>query len=191
MAPAPQAGAGWVHVRPLRQPRPPGGNKPTGAPTWQPSQPAGAFLAPDHRPPLARVKLVRPRQRPAGRPRLRALQLDPGRAPARTRQLRAKHQHRHHPTRRPEATGLDQYALLTAGTPMGVLEPQAARRSPAPRATARMRCHRNARVPGKPRDHPLRRSLNGRETSRSPCLGGIRAVDVGVTARGGYVLVTE
>src|SRR5215470_14956458 len=48
-----------------------------------------AFLACDHRPPLAGVKLVRPRPRPDGRYGLRALQLDPrprrGTKPAATR----------------------------------------------------------------------------------------------------------
>jgi len=39
------------------------------------------FLAPDHRPTLGSVKLVRPRLRPAGAA-LRALQLDPARATA-------------------------------------------------------------------------------------------------------------
>jgi hypothetical protein len=42
--PPPKVGAGWVHVRPLREPRPPGETSPQ-----QPPKPAGALLAPDHR----------------------------------------------------------------------------------------------------------------------------------------------
>ena len=88
-----------MHVRPLRRPQPTRGNQPqTHHPGQQPQYRQASFLAPDHRPPLAGVKLVRPRRRPAGRPGLRALQLDPDRAPARTRQLRAKPQQQAPPT---------------------------------------------------------------------------------------------
>src|SRR5258708_6120344 len=62
MAPAnPTAGAGWVHVSPLRQPHTaPGG---TSQPTLPhpPNSRSRLFLAPDDRPPLAGIKLVRPR----------------------------------------------------------------------------------------------------------------------------------
>src|SRR6266536_4454951 len=120
MAPAPKAGAGWVHVRPSPPATRTRGTSPPAHPPQQHSQPAGAFLAPDHRPPLARVKLVRPRRRPAGRPRLRALQLDPDRAPARKPgSCEQSTTTGTTPPRRLEVTGLDQYALLTAGAPMG------------------------------------------------------------------------
>src|SRR6266699_1683063 len=46
------------------------GRKHTGTTSSNPPlNPAGAFLAPDHRPPLAHVQLVRPRQRPTRAPR--------------------------------------------------------------------------------------------------------------------------
>jgi hypothetical protein len=78
------------------------------------------FPAPGHRPPPARLKLVRPRpRRTAAR---RALQLDPGPArrpqPAATSTATTKVASR---PRRPsgQATGLIQCALLTTGVLMG------------------------------------------------------------------------
>src|SRR5215469_8956453 len=77
-----------------------------------------AFLARDHRPPLAGVKLVRPRPRPDGREGLRALQLDPrprsGREPSATRKPST--------TANPANTrppGQDSTRSLTAKAPMG------------------------------------------------------------------------
>jgi hypothetical protein len=78
-----------------------------------------AFLTCDHRPPLAGVKLVRPRQRPDGRQRLRALQLDPG--PARRHGTSSCEEN---PAQQPipgdlQVTGSRQHALLTEKAPMG------------------------------------------------------------------------
>src|SRR6266487_5985622 len=78
------------------------------------------FLASDRRPPLAGIKLVRPRPRLPGAA-LRALQLDPGLArrhkPAATRKATIKV----HPSPggREQVTGSTQHGLLTAGAPMG------------------------------------------------------------------------
>src|SRR5215472_19308310 len=91
MAPATQAGAEWVHVRPLRRPPSPGA---TATPPFRIHQHRSRlFLAPDDRPPLAGIKLVRPRPAPDGRLPLRALQLDPDRATAQTGSDEEKPQH--------------------------------------------------------------------------------------------------
>ena len=59
------------------------------------------FLAPHHRPPLAGIKLVRPRPAPGGAA-LRALQLDPVRATAQIRSDEEKPHHSPRPARRPQ-----------------------------------------------------------------------------------------
>src|SRR5207244_11703401 len=58
--------AAWVDVRPLRRTRAPTPGKPAPRPRQATTQ--RAFLACDHLPPLAGVKLVRPRPRPDGAP---------------------------------------------------------------------------------------------------------------------------
>ncbi len=74
MAPAYQQAAEWVDVRPLRRTlRAPPGEPPQRTPAHGNPQPGSLFLAPDHRPPLAGIKLVRPRPRPEGALTLRAL----------------------------------------------------------------------------------------------------------------------
>jgi hypothetical protein len=83
------------------------------------------FLAPDHRPPLAGIKLVRPRPAPlTGAYRLRALQLDPGPRDDTTGSDEESHHNTYTPTRRPsQVTGSDLHALLTARPPMGAQTP--------------------------------------------------------------------
>src|SRR6266536_1729288 len=71
------------------------GEPPSEPPAPQP-QPRRLFLAPDHRPPLAGVKLVRPRPRPDGRYRCGRSSLTHGRAAARNRHLRGKPAHSPH-----------------------------------------------------------------------------------------------
>jgi hypothetical protein len=94
------------------------------APRPLPQQPTTGrlFLAPDHRPPLARVKLVRPRPRPDGRYRCGRSSLTRPRGGAEYGQLRGKPAESR--TREPddsEATGPAHHALLTRGSPMGGL----------------------------------------------------------------------
>ena len=90
-----QAGAGWVHVRPLRQPRAPG-EPARGLRTRQPA--GGSFLAPHRRPPLAGLKLVRPRPRLTARRCGRSSLTPPARRhkPAATRK-----RHNHSPNPQP------------------------------------------------------------------------------------------
>src|SRR5438093_12038343 len=98
------------------------GNQPSGPSRTQPAE--RLFLASDRRPPLAGIKLVRPRPRLPGAA-LRALQLDPGLArrhkPAATRKATIKV----HPSPggREQVTGSTQHGLLTAGAPMGASMP--------------------------------------------------------------------
>jgi len=79
------------------------------------------FLAPDHRPPLSGVKLVRPRLRLAGAA-LRALQLDPRPRDGTRRQRRGNAATAVPPQpggRRTKVTGSIQHCLLTTQAPMG------------------------------------------------------------------------
>jgi len=88
MAPAHERAAEWVDVRPLRRTcTAHRGQAPRRPPPSTHNQ-QWLFLATDHRPPLAGVKLVRPRPRPDGRYRCGRSSLTHGRAAARTRQLR-------------------------------------------------------------------------------------------------------
>jgi hypothetical protein len=110
-----------VHVRPLRR------LAATGEPAQRPphqDNPArkASFLAPDHRPPLAGIKLVRPRPRP----RLPARRcgrssLTPDRATAQTGSDEEKPQQQSHPNPAVgrQVTGSIQHGPLTAGVPMG------------------------------------------------------------------------
>jgi len=120
MATRHQAGAEWVHVRPLRRPRAPG--KPASdLRTRQPRR--RLFLAPDHRPPLAGIKLVRPRPRLPAR-RCGRSSLTPDRRGSTNRQRRGKATTKVHPDPgRPseQVTGSTQYALLTTGVLMGAV----------------------------------------------------------------------
>ena len=81
MAPAWQAGAEWVHVRPLRPPRAARETSRDPGPRPQPPAPSPAS---HHRPPPAGVKLVRPRRRPPGAHGCRRSSLTPHCATART-----------------------------------------------------------------------------------------------------------
>jgi hypothetical protein len=68
--PPPLRAAEWVDVRPLRRtraPTPREASAPQRNPRPRQTTTRQAFLACDHRPPLAGVKLVRPRPRPDGR----------------------------------------------------------------------------------------------------------------------------
>jgi hypothetical protein len=117
MATRRQAGAEWVHVRPLRRPRAPG--KP--ASDLRTRQPAGgcSSLPIIGRRLPASSSFASPA--PAGAT-LRALQLDPG--PARQHKpaaMRKSHNQSPPRPRRPseQVTGSTQYALLTTGVLMG------------------------------------------------------------------------
>jgi hypothetical protein len=89
MVPAPHRAGGRMGGCETHSARPhtPTGGTPTPAnpdPPATTTQQAGPFLAPDHRPPLASVKLVRPRPRPNGRSRCGRSSLTPDHAAART-----------------------------------------------------------------------------------------------------------
>jgi hypothetical protein len=119
MATRHQAGAGWVHVRPLRPPHPTGDTSPPTPPTRQPTQEA----VPRSR---SSAAAGRPQARssspaPTGAA-LRALQLDPD--PARRHKPAAtRNSHNHSPPPNPAAgeqvTRSVQHAHLTTGAPMG------------------------------------------------------------------------
>src|SRR6516225_2642113 len=117
------AGAGWVHVRPLRPPTRDRGKPAQRPPHSQP--PREAFLASDHRPPLAGIKLVRPRPRLQAR-RYGRSSLTPARATAQTGS--DEESHNHSPRPQPggpgeQVTGSIQHALLTTRAPMGAVLP--------------------------------------------------------------------
>ena len=78
------------------------------------------FLAPDHRPPLAGLKLVRPRPRRKAR-RCGRSSLTPARRGGATGSDEEKPQPKSPQPRRPteQVTGSTQHALLTTGAPMG------------------------------------------------------------------------
>ena len=87
--------------------------------------PREAFLASDHRPPLAGIKLVRPRPRLQAR-RYGRSSLTPARATAQTGSDEESHNHSPHP--QPggpgeQVTGSIQHALLTTRAPMGAVLP--------------------------------------------------------------------
>ena len=110
-----------MHVRPLRRPRAPG--NPRNDPRTQHQSQGGLFLASDHRPPLAGLKLVRPRPRLTAR-RCGRSSLTPARATAQTGSSEEKPQQQSHPNpggRRPghRVTGSIQHGPLIAGVPMG------------------------------------------------------------------------
>jgi hypothetical protein len=109
---------GACETTPTTQP-PPGETKP--ATSAHIPQPRGRlFPAPHHRPPLAGIKLVRPRPRLPAR-RCGRSSLTPG--PARRHKTAAtRKSHIHSPAQpddRGKVTGLICHALLTARTPMG------------------------------------------------------------------------
>src|SRR6266516_2603631 len=120
MAPAPAGGRmGGCETTPPdsrtdpRKPAPPSEPRPQQAITRQ------AFLACDHRPPLAGVKLVRPRQRPDGRTGCGRSSLTPDR-----RGGKETSSCEENPPQQPipghyQDTGSGQHALLTAKAPMG------------------------------------------------------------------------
>ena len=101
-------------VRPLREPR--AGNQHANPDNPARNQPFPAF---EDLPPLAGVKLVRPRRcAAAGAPAL-----TPGRAAGRPGQLRGRIQKNSQPSPAARAvTGPDPYALLTPGALMGADE---------------------------------------------------------------------
>jgi hypothetical protein len=107
-----------VHVRPLRRPRAPG--NPRSDPRTQRQSQKGLFLASDHRPPLAGLKLVRPRPRLTAR-RCGRSSLTPARATAQTGSSEKKPQQQSHPNPAvgDRVTGSIQHGPLTAGVPMG------------------------------------------------------------------------
>jgi hypothetical protein len=86
------AGAEWVHVRPLRRPRAPGKQPATSAH----ANPQEAVPRSDHRPPLAGLKLVRPRPRLPAR-RCGRSSLAPDRRGSTNRQRRGKATTKVHP----------------------------------------------------------------------------------------------
>ena len=93
--------AGLAH-RPPEASTPPANARPRQATIRQ------AFLACDHRPPLAGVKLVRPRQRPDGRTGCGRSSLTRGRAAARSQQLRGN------PAQQPTPGRLPGHRVRTA-----------------------------------------------------------------------------
>jgi len=96
------------------------GAQPSGTP-GPATTTGGPLLAHDHRPPLAGIKLVRPRPAPGRALTLRALQLDPrprgGAKPAATR--KASKPVPTKPDDPQQVTGPNHHALLTEGSPMG------------------------------------------------------------------------
>src|SRR5215472_1678746 len=111
MAPA-EASAEWVHVRPLRRPPPtPGQRKqPTSGSTTTPQDSSSSLPIPGLRLPASSSFVL-------AAARLRALQLDPARAPAQTG---SQEESQSKIPRRPsQVTGSDHHALLTARAPMG------------------------------------------------------------------------
>jgi hypothetical protein len=106
--------AEWVDVRPLRRTCAPRGR--TTQRPRPPPQPAGSPRR-NHRPPLAGVKLVRPRPRPNGRYRC-GRQLNPGPRDSPKHGSCEESQHYSRPSDL-QVTGADQHALLTAKAPMG------------------------------------------------------------------------
>ena len=104
------------------------------------------FPAPNHRPPLARVKLVRPRGSAPEAPPLRALQLDTRpRGGAKYGQLRGKPAESRtcEPGHHSRVTGPVHHTLLTKGSPMGgrsAPDPTHARNSRRSRQIRRSGC---------------------------------------------------
>src|SRR5690242_19950628 len=97
-------------------------------------QPPRLFLAPDPRPPLAGLKLVRPRPRPDGRDRCGRSSLTPDHATAPTRHPRGKPAIQSPPARRPQqVTGPISHAFLTKNSPMGGSSEVDPATMPAPR----------------------------------------------------------
>jgi hypothetical protein len=107
-----------VHVKPLRRPRAPG-NPRSDLRTQCQSQ-GGLFPASDHRPPLASLKLVRPRPRLTARRRGRS-SLTPGPRDGKNRSDEEKPQQQSHPNPAvgDRVTGSIQHGPLTARVPMG------------------------------------------------------------------------
>jgi hypothetical protein len=110
------AGAEWVHVRPLRRPRAPGKQPATSAH----ANPQEAVPRSDHRPPLAGLKLVRPRPRLPAR-RCGRSSLTPARTTAQIgSDEEMRQQQSHQPGgQRTKVTRLIKHGLLTAEVPMG------------------------------------------------------------------------
>src|SRR5262245_39290909 len=118
MAPAHGQAAEWVAVRPTPpDPHTHPGRAPANPCPRQPQPSRTAFPAPDHRPPLARVKLVRPRPRPDGRYRYGRSSLTRGRAADPEHGSCQESQHTNRPGNL-QVTGAVQHALLTKGSPM-------------------------------------------------------------------------
>jgi len=121
-----------VHVRPLRQPHATGENQPSD-PLHTPQPAGGCSSPPDHRPPLAGIKLVRPRPRLTAR-RCGRSSLTPDRATAHTGSHEESHNHSPPPARRPpRSPGHPAYALDSGG-PHGCgnrTQRDAVRRNPA------------------------------------------------------------
>jgi len=117
--PPPQAGAGWVHVRPLRQPPAPG-EQATGT---GPATPLTSRRFPHSRSSAAACPRQARSSSPAPRraPRLRALQLDPGPRAGTNPAAASKATTTASipPPDGAEVTGPDQHARLTTGVPMG------------------------------------------------------------------------
>ncbi len=115
MAPATQAGAGWVHVRPLRQATHAQGR------TTDPSP--ATLTGASSPPPMIRRRSPASSSFVLAAARLRALQLDPGPRDggktAAARKPQANSQPK--PGDRAQGTGPDPHALLTTGAPMGAV----------------------------------------------------------------------
>ena len=130
MASRPHADAGWVHVRPLRQPAHPRGNQPS-RPFHDPQIPEGSSSLPiiGRRSPASSSFVL-------AAPRLRALQLDPGPRDSTNRQRRGKPQQQSPQPGGPTATGHQARppCLLTARAPMGAQTPALADGSRVPQA---------------------------------------------------------
>ena len=112
-----------MHVRPTPPTHARPGNPEPAALAHTPVPREGFFLAPHDRPPLAGVKLVRPRPRLSAR-RCGRSSLTP--AARRHKPAATRKSHNHSPAQAPatsdkEVTGLNQHALLTAGVPMGAI----------------------------------------------------------------------
>src|SRR5207237_10744 len=97
----------------------PGNQRPQRTPRPRQTTTQQAFLTCDHRPPLAGVKLVRPRPRPDGRTGCGRSSLDPGPRGGTKPAAARKTQHNSQSPGDYQVTGSGQHALLTEKAPMG------------------------------------------------------------------------
>src|SRR6266513_5496630 len=97
----------------------PGNQRPQRTPRPRQTTTQQAFLTFDHRPPLAGVKLVRPRPRPDGRTGCGRSSPDPGPRGGTKPAAARKTQHNSQSPGDYQVTGSGQHALLTEKAPMG------------------------------------------------------------------------